>query len=178
MMEMKYLQMVIDETLRLYGPVVHLVRQAEKDYRIPKTELVIPKGKRIFIPIHAIHHDPEYYPEPDKFIPERFSDDNKNTRHPMTHLPFGNGPRNCLGLRFGLMQTKISIIQLLMNFKFSPSSQTPIPMVLHPSAFVVSSRDVIHLKVEQMVTRERNLTQCLKLEAVCTDLSEKAKQMK
>lgn len=149
-MEMKYLQMVIDEALRLYGPVFNLMRRAEKDYKVPNTNLVIPKGARISIPIHAIHTDPEYYPEPDKFIPERFSDENKKKRHPMAHLPFGDGPRNCIGLRFGLMQTKISLIQLLKNFKFSTSPRTPIPMVLHTTSVVMSPRDDMHLRVEKL----------------------------
>ncbi|XP_037040564.1 probable cytochrome P450 6a14 [Bradysia coprophila] len=149
-MEMKYLQMVIDEALRLYGPVFNLMRKAENDYKIPNTNLVIPKGARVSIPVNAIHTDPEYYPEPEKFIPERFSEENKKDRHPMAHLPFGDGPRNCIGLRFGLMQTKISLIQLLTNFKFSPSSKTPIPMVLHPTSVVMSPRDDMHLKVEKL----------------------------
>lgn len=71
------------------------MRKAEKDYKIANTNLVIPNGAQILIPIHAIHTDPEFYPEPNKFDPERFSDDNKKSRHPMTHLAFGNGPRNC-----------------------------------------------------------------------------------
>ncbi|KAG4074525.1 hypothetical protein HA402_009402 [Bradysia odoriphaga] len=55
-----------------------------------------------------------------------------------------------IGLRFGLMQTKISLIQLLTNFKFLPSSRTPIPMVLHPTSVVMSPRDDMHLKVEKL----------------------------
>jgi len=150
MMEMKYLQMVIDETLRLYGPVFSLKRQAVKEYKIPKSNLVIPAKGNILIPIHAIHTDPEYYPEPERFIPERFSEENKKSRHTMLHLPFGDGPRNCIGLRFGLMQTKISLIQLLINFKFSPSPKTPVPMVLHTTSVVMAPRDDMHLKVEKL----------------------------
>ncbi len=63
---------------------------------------------------------------------------------------FGDGPRNCIGLRFGLMQTKISLIQLLINFKFSPSPKTPIPMVMHYTSVVMSPRDDMHLKVENL----------------------------
>ncbi|KAJ6633846.1 putative cytochrome P450 6a14, partial [Pseudolycoriella hygida] len=148
MMEMKYLQMVIDESLRLYGPVFNLVRRAERDYQVPYTNLVIPKGGQIFIPVHAIHNDPDYYPEPKQFIPERFSEENKKLRHPMTFLPFGDGPR--IGLRFGLMQTKISLIQLLMNFQFIPSARTPIPMVLHTTSVVMAPRDDMHLRVKNL----------------------------
>jgi len=73
----------------MYGPVVRLVREASRDYMIPGTKLMIPQGTTVFIPIFSIHNDPDYYPEPDKFIPERFSDENKRNLHPMAHLPFG-----------------------------------------------------------------------------------------
>lgn len=53
----------------------------------------------IAFPIHAIHMDEKYFPEPEKFDPERFSDDNKHDIKPGTYLPFGIGPRNCIGKR-------------------------------------------------------------------------------
>lgn len=58
---------------------------------------LIEKGKSIWIPIFAIHNDPKYYPEPEKFDPERFSDENKRLIVPGAFLPFGLGPRNCIG---------------------------------------------------------------------------------
>jgi len=160
----------LTETLRMYGPVFNLMREAAEEYKIPDTNLTIPKNMKIFIPVHAIHNDPEIYPEPEKFIPERFSEENKRNRHPMAHLPFGNycltflmnfhnasfashtgdGPRNCIGLRFGLMQTRISLIQLLLNFKFTPSSRTSIPMELHKGSPVLSPLNDMWLKVDKL----------------------------
>ena len=55
---------------------------------------------RVIIPIYALHHDPDYYPHPQKFDPERFNEENKRKRHPFVYLPFGAGPRNCLGKLF------------------------------------------------------------------------------
>jgi len=78
------------ETLRMFPPVIDLMREASSDYKIPNSNLVIPKGVAVLIPNHAIQNDPEYFPEPEKFIPERFTEANKAKRHPMTHLPFGN----------------------------------------------------------------------------------------
>jgi cytochrome P450 family 6 len=98
----------------------------------------------------GIHYNPEIYPEPEKFDPERFTEENKRDRHPMAHLPFGEGPRNCVGLRFGLMQTKIGLIELLTNFKFSPSSQTTIPMDFLPSAPLLCPINDMWLKVEKL----------------------------
>lgn len=126
------------------------MRMASNDYRIPDTEVTIEKDTLVFIPVYAIHRDAEIYPEPEKYDPERFSDENKQNRHPMAHIPFGEGPRNCIGLRFGLMQTKVGLIQLLTNFKFSPAPKTTIPMEFSPSAPFVCPVNNMWLKVEQL----------------------------
>ena len=81
------------ESLRMFPPIFQLIRKSSKDYKIPNTNLIIPKNTGILIPVHAIHNDPEYYPEPEKFIPGRFSAENKLKRHQMSFLPFGDGPR-------------------------------------------------------------------------------------
>jgi len=85
--------------LRKYPPVDNLLRIASNDYTIPDSKLVIPKGMLVFIPAYAIHHDSNIFENPEKFDPERFNDENKKNLHPMAHLPFGEGPRNCVGLR-------------------------------------------------------------------------------
>lgn len=134
----------------MYGPIFQLLRKASNDYKIPDSDLVIRKGTLILIPTYSIHMDPENYPEPEKFDPERFSDVNKENRHPMAFLPFGNGPRNCIGLRFGLMQTKIALITLLTSYKFSPTSRTTIPMRFHNRSLVLAPPDGMWLKVEKL----------------------------
>ena len=95
--EMKYMDQVIDETLRKYPPVPRLVRKCVKDYKIPDQDVVIEKGTMVEIPVYAIHYDKEYYPDPEKFDPERFTEENKSKRHHFSHLPFGEGPRICIG---------------------------------------------------------------------------------
>ena len=130
----QYLDQVINESLRKYPPIPNLTRKSTKDYKIPGTELTISKGTSVFLSTYSFHHDPEYYPKPEKFDPERFSpDDDVRTRHPFTFLPFGEGPRNCIGLRFGLMQSKIAVAKILQNYKITPSDKTPIPMKFIPS---------------------------------------------
>lgn len=86
------------ETLRKYPPVPFISRRCLKDYIIPNTDVEIEKGIEVLIPILGLHRDPEYYPEPEKFIPERFSDEEKQIRFPFTYLPFGEGPRMCIGI--------------------------------------------------------------------------------
>lgn len=134
----------------MYGPIFQLLRKASNDYKIPDSHLTIKKGTLVIIPTHSIHMDPEYYEEPERFDPDRFSDDNKEKRHPMTFLPFGDGPRNCIGLRFGLMQSKIGLIKLLMSYKFSPSARTTIPMRFDKTSLVLSPPDGMWLNVEKL----------------------------
>jgi cytochrome P450 family 9 len=91
------------------------------------------------IPINAYHHDPNYFPEPEKFIPERFSEDNKGNIDPDTYLPFGIGPRNCIGSRFALMEVKTIFYYLLRNFSFEVTAKTQLPLQLAKSPMGLKS---------------------------------------
>jgi cytochrome P450 len=88
--EMKYLDMVVSETLRKYPPINVVTRKCTKEYQIPNSKLVVPKGTQVTIPIYSLQRDPQYFPEPDKFDPERFSSENIHKIRPFTYLPFGN----------------------------------------------------------------------------------------
>lgn len=89
----QYLDMVARETLRKYPIVPAMLRKCTKEYSIPDTELTIHEGQNVLIPIYSVQHDPEYYPEPETFDPERFSPENSEGRNPITFLAFGEGPR-------------------------------------------------------------------------------------
>lgn len=86
------------ETLRKYPVLPYLSRRALEDYTFEGTKVSIPKGTLICIPVFPIHHDSSIYPNPEKFDPERFSEDEVKKRHPMHYFPFGHGPRNCIGM--------------------------------------------------------------------------------
>ncbi|KAL1462449.1 hypothetical protein WDU94_014283 [Cyamophila willieti] len=116
---MSLLDKVTKETLRKYPSLPQLDRIAVKEYKIPDTDITLDVGTKISIPIFAIHYDPEYYPNPDKFDPERFIPENVEARPHYTYLPFGDGPRNCIGMRFGLIQFKSGLAHLIANFEFS-----------------------------------------------------------
>ena len=132
-------------------PVLHqLDRQAINEYPVPGTDLVLEKGTRIVIPAYAIQNDPEIFPEPEKFDPERFSPEEIQKRHPMTWLPFGEGPRNCIGLRFGKMQVKIGLISLLRKYSFSVCDKTAIPLEIDMQQFLMSAKGGIYLKVDKI----------------------------
>jgi len=89
---------MILETLRKYPPLVFLLRKASQKYRFPDDSLIIEKDQKIIIPIYAIHYDSKYYTDPEKFIPERFSSEEKAKRPSGIYFPFGDGPRMCIGI--------------------------------------------------------------------------------
>lgn len=97
LMTLPYLDMVVSETLRKYPPLAFLDRVCVTDYKIPNTDLVLEKGTPVYISMLGMHNDPQYFPEPDKYDPDRFSEENKQKRSHFTYFPFGEGPHNCIG---------------------------------------------------------------------------------
>lgn len=97
--ELQYLDMVISEGLRKWPPAVNADRRCVKDYLYDDgvNKFTIEKGTPIWIPIITLHHDPQYFPNPEVFDPERFSDENKKHIKSGTYIPFGSGTRNCIG---------------------------------------------------------------------------------
>ncbi|GAB1859329.1 Cytochrome P450 6k1 [Camponotus japonicus] len=105
-MSLTYLDMVISETLRMYPPLGYVNRMPNEAYKVPNSELVIEKDTAVYIPMLGLHYDPEYFPNPDKFDPERFNEENKRNRPACVYFPFGEGPHNCIGTRLGLLQLR------------------------------------------------------------------------
>lgn len=93
--KMKFMDQVVSETLRMWPPAPVVDRMCSKDYEIEYDgkKLLIEKGRNFYIPIYAIQHDPKFFPDPEKFDPERFSDENKSKINRDAYLPFGSGPR-------------------------------------------------------------------------------------
>lgn len=135
---MKYLDMVISESLRKWPPAVAIDRMCNIPYVLEnwdgtKVQLNVDDG--IWIPVYAFHHDPKYFPNPGLFDPERFSDENKHKINPLTYLPFGMGPRNCIGSRFALMEAKAIIFHLMSSFYLEKSPKTQHPIKLMKKSF-------------------------------------------
>lgn len=94
--EMPYLQACVKETMRLY-PVLNLItREVVEDYTLP-TGLCLEKGLRIHLPVYHLHYHADYFPDPEKFLPERFLPKNEKNIEPYSYIPFGEGPRMCIG---------------------------------------------------------------------------------
>ncbi|XP_053685845.1 probable cytochrome P450 9f2 [Sabethes cyaneus] len=134
---MRYFDMVMSETLRKWpNPMVD--RYCVKDYTLDTGDglkFTIDQGTAVWFPIHGIHFDPKYFPNPDKFDPERFNETNRGNINMAAYLPFGVGPRNCIGSRLALMEIKAIMYQLLLNFRIEPTEQTRIPMKLANGLF-------------------------------------------
>ncbi|XP_010374099.2 cytochrome P450 3A5 isoform X1 [Rhinopithecus roxellana] len=145
MVQMEYLDMVVNETLRLFPIAIRLERVCKKDVEI--NGVFIPKGAMVVIPTYALHHDPKYWTEPEEFRPERFSKKNKDSIDPYIYTPFGTGPRNCIGMRFALMNMKLALIKVLQNFSFKPCKETQIPLKLGNQGLLQSEKPIV-LKVE------------------------------
>lgn len=131
---MKYIEAVISETLRKWPqlPLVHRVCNKATNLEDPDTGKIIKlkPGDAIQVAAVAIHRDPKYYPDPMRFDPERFSDDNKKSIPANTYMPFGLGPRMCIGNRFAMLEMKALLFYLLKDVTFEPSVKSCIPLEL------------------------------------------------
>ncbi|XP_053982864.1 cytochrome P450 6A1-like [Hylaeus volcanicus] len=145
--QMKYLDAVFRETLRKYPVLSALTRQASEDYTFKGTKITIPKDTIVWIPVHGIHHDPQIYPDPEIFNPERFTDDAVASRHPMSYLPFGDGPRNCIGARFAHYQSKVGLITILRNHKVDVCEKTTIPFKAMKESFLLALEGGVYLSI-------------------------------
>ena len=87
-----------------------------------------------FISVLGIQNDPNIWEEPDKFDPERFTKEAIANRHSYSYLPFGKGPRECIGMRLALMQTKVGLATVLRNFRLVPTHNTPKELVYDPTS--------------------------------------------
>lgn len=131
--------------------VAHLARIATKPYQHSNPKYFIGAGTGVLVSTLGIHHDPEFYPEPEKFIPERFDEEQVKKRPTCAFLPFGAGPRNCIGLRFGRMQVIIGLALLIHNFRFELHPKTPVPMKYTINNLLLGSEGGIHLNITKVV---------------------------
>jgi len=146
--EMVYLEQVIYETLRLYPSLPILTRKCTKSYKMPESDLVVEKGIRVIIPSFAINRDPEIYPEPLKFDPERFSPA-RMKQHQIVNLHFGDGPMSCIGMRFGKMQVKCVLSTILSKYQLTVVPETPTCITLDPCQFLTTPQQPVYLRVSQ-----------------------------
>ncbi|XP_066272658.1 cytochrome P450 3A8-like [Branchiostoma lanceolatum] len=151
--EMSYLEMCCMETLRMYPPAPNIGRTTDEEVKVQW--LTIPKDIFVLVPVLAIHYDPERWPEPKKFIPERFTKEAREKRDPYDWLPFGAGPRNCIGMRLAMMELKVGLAKILMNYRVTTAPDTDIPLKMKKANQFPTPENGIRLKVE-LINQDSN----------------------
>lgn len=116
--KLTYLDMCLSETLRKYPVATLINREARNDCIIKGVK--IPAGMNISIPVTCVHSNPQYWPDPDTFDPERFSKENKSKQQPFTYIPFGGGPRICIGMRLSQYEIRMAAVAMLRKFLLFP----------------------------------------------------------
>ncbi|KAJ8729843.1 hypothetical protein PYW07_016881 [Mythimna separata] len=138
--ELKYLDCVINETLRKWTPAIFMDRTCQKTYELPPPHeggkpYTLKPGDVVYNMVNCIQMDPRYFPDPHKFDPERFSEENKHKIKPCTYSPFGGGPRICIGMRFAMMELKVLVYLIMLNFTIVKTEKTIDPIKLKPHNF-------------------------------------------
>lgn len=140
---LEYLDMVMCETLRLYPPAFRFGRLCNESCTLNGVHFI--KGAMVIVPVYHLHRDPEYWHDPEKFDPDRFSKEAKQQRSPYCYLPFGTGPRSCIGMRFALMEAKMALVHVLKRFRFQRSADTEVPLQLK-AAITMAPQNGIYVK--------------------------------
>ncbi|XP_055589827.1 probable cytochrome P450 9f2 [Uranotaenia lowii] len=149
--KMVYMDMVVSEGLRKWPPGIIMDRFCTKDYVYDDdqgTRFLIEKGRTVWFPAMAIHRDAKYYPNPDKFDPERFSEENRSKINSGAYMPFGVGPRNCIGSRLALMEVKSVLFCLLKDFRLERTARTEDTVKLSKSSLGLNAENGIWLKLK------------------------------
>ena len=141
--KLPFLDAVLSETLRMYPPVIRLERKSLSDYQLADTGIKVRKGDNIEIPVFAIHHSEEFYDNPFQFNPDRFMPENRHQIKPYTYLPFGAGPRNCIGMRFALMEAKLGLAQIIRRYRFFRSEQTAVPLKFRTVTRITAAESIV-----------------------------------
>jgi cytochrome P450 family 9 len=146
--KMVYLDLVILEGLRKWPPVPIVDRVCTDEYQLHIDDyrsVIMDKDQLVLIPIYAFHHDPNNFPNPEKFDPDRFNEENKHKIRSGTFIPFGTGPRNCLGSRFALLNAKAVLYYLLLNFSLEVNASTQVPLEIKKGIYGLTSESGVHL---------------------------------
>jgi cytochrome P450 len=121
---LKYTRMVFDESMRIYPPVWRLMRRAIKDFDIDG--ITIPAGSYVILSQWLMHHDSRYFPEPQRFDPERWTPERRAERPPFSYFPFGGSVRRCIGEAFGIQESVLTLATVIRRWRLSPTTARPV----------------------------------------------------
>ncbi|XP_054261599.1 cytochrome P450 6k1-like [Macrosteles quadrilineatus] len=146
-----YLDNIIQESQRKYPVLYYMDRLCTKPCHldIDGKSVEIETGTPVILPMFAIHRDPLYYPNPEVFDPERFNAENKAARPAYTYIPFGEGPRICPGMKYGLNQVKLFVSSIVQKYKILKSEKTPEKITFSPNSFLVTPNERLWIRLEK-----------------------------
>lgn len=151
--EMRYLENVCLETARLYPALGTLYKVCTKKTKLEGPDGItceVEPGTPVMISVSGLHRDPKYWPDPEKFDPDRFTEENKRTRAKFTYLSFGDGPRICIGMRMALLQMKAVLATIVNKYNIELSPKTKEPIKLSPYHFLASAVGGIWVKLKPL----------------------------
>ena len=139
-----YLDQVVCEVLRLCAPPFILLRGCEEEtvYK----GIRFPKGVDVNIPTYVLHRDLEVWDNPLEFNPDNFSPEAKEKRYPYSFIPFGTGPRQCIGLRLALLEIKLGLMKIMQRFKFERAPET-VSTLEQRAVIIMTPKDIIYVKI-------------------------------
>jgi cytochrome P450 family 9 len=135
----------------MWPPAILTTRECNRDYKMDLNDgrIVDIKANDVFmLPIYSLHHDERYFPNPEKFDPYRFGDDRKDEIIAGSYIPFGYGPRACIGSRFALMEVKLLIFNILSKFTFEVCEKTPEKLEMMPSFTQIMFKEKIFVELK------------------------------
>ncbi|CAG9785253.1 unnamed protein product [Diatraea saccharalis] len=144
--QMSYMNQVFYETLRMYSLIDLQRKVSAPSCKIPGVDVTLKRDDYLFVSVRGIHYDEKYYPEPHKFDPDRFLPDNIKSRHPCAYMPFGVGPRQCIGWLFGKIQTQIFLVKFLARYKVELAVDAK-KFTYDPMKISLSPKDGVYLKI-------------------------------
>ncbi|KAK2586912.1 hypothetical protein KPH14_009845 [Odynerus spinipes] len=144
--EMKYLDQAIAEGLRLHPPVSTIDRYTRQNYQIPGTDIILEKGTPIYISLYGLQEDPKYFDEPEVYNPDRFAE---GVPVPDAYIPFGTGPRMCVGMKVGQLHAKVVLAFLLRDYVIWQEEKDK--SVLDPRSTFTAAANGINLHFKKIV---------------------------
>jgi cytochrome P450 family 6 len=126
---------------------------AKFDYKVPGTNITIEKGTMVQVPVFAIHNDPEIYPNPNVWDPDRMAPEEMKKRHLFSFTPFGMGPHQCIGFRLGLLTGKTTLVKTILKYEFELDRQkTPDKLTYNPKRLFMTTEgtDDIYVKFNKI----------------------------